>query len=57
MYVCIKYKQGNTQFGLTETGKTWESNLDETMMRGVSEELHLSINGIECRHEFVVKKR
>ena len=26
-------------------------------MRGVNEELNLSINGIECRHEFALKKK
>jgi hypothetical protein len=55
--VCIKYKQGDTQLGLTETGKRWENNLDETMIRGVGEELNISIGGISDKYEMSVKQR
>jgi len=55
--ICIYYKQGDTQIGLTETGKKWENNFDDIMIRGLSEELNISIRGIENKHEIVLKKK
>lgn len=54
--LCIKYKQGDTQFGLTETSKVWEKNLDDTMIRGINEELNISIDGIQNKYTFLIKK-
>lgn len=53
--ICIKYKQGDTQIGISETRKKTDKTSYDTMIRGICEELNILIENINIEHELCVK--